>query len=127
MATLTIPGTVFSSNPCGTTQGTTDEFVHFFSSAFNRLVQIGAKMLDGQRLMTLQASFHGALNAFCGVFLAGIFIAQVNFNAGDLAGKALQRGFHRAAGPLGHGIRTLDMIVSVNLDLHVAFLLKWLP
>jgi hypothetical protein len=68
-------------------------------------------------LASFGARFHHAtLVAASG--LLTVFIAEMDFDAGDMFRQVAERGGHGGFGPRGQSLATGDVVVAVDLDFH---------
>ena len=107
-------------NARGTPDSALNHFVQLFCRTGDRLVQITFMMGDSHGRAALQASFHHATLLVMSTFMTALF-AQVHLDPSDLVKVPAQGVFDFGSGPRGERLVSVDVMVSMNLDLH-AFL-----
>jgi hypothetical protein len=87
-------------------------------SAIDGLIQGLGVVSDHYRLAALEAGFHQA--AFVVLLaLVAVLIAQVDLHSCDVIAESTQGALHHAIEPSGHRLVTLDVMVGIDLNLHV--------
>ena len=105
----------------GTPDGALDHSVQLVSGTRHSLVQIVFVVGDSHGWTALQAGLkHAALVALAA--LMAIFFTEVNFNACDLVNMPTQSGFNFAACPGHQRFVAVDVMIGMNLNLHLVSL-----
>src|SRR4051812_22086585 len=85
-----------------------------------RLIDVGAPMSHDYRLDRLCARFHNATLVVWPGF-GTVVIAQMDLDAGHLPLEVAHRVLHDSAYVLGHALASVDVVIGVDLNLHVRF------
>jgi len=102
-------------------EGALDRSGQFISGTMDSLMQ-GLGMVRGSDGLTaFEADFDNAVF----VILAALVpsrVAQVNRHSRDVIAESAQGALHCATDMIGQCLSTLDIVVSINLNLHDVFL-----
>jgi hypothetical protein len=97
-----------------------DGTLEFFSSSTDRLSNRHRLIRYSNRLVPFEASFHHAAPVIASTF-AGVLIAEMHFDAGDMFRKVSELASHCCFGMLGQLFAMRHVIVCVDLDFHSRF------
>ena len=91
-------------------QGVIEGALQFFRRAVDGLINGGCFIRDRDRLVIFKARFHHATLVVASA-LGAIFVAEMNFHAGDVLGEMSQNTFHGGLSLLFQLFAALDVVV----------------
>jgi hypothetical protein len=103
-------------------EGMLDQSGQLIGSTVNGLVQGSCSVSDRDGLAAFEASYHHAALVVVAAF-TGIFVAQVHLHSRDVIAESAEGILYDGTHLSGQRFMTFDIMVGIDLDLHVALLL----
>jgi len=107
-------------------EGMLDQSGQLIGSTVNGLVQGSCSVSDRDGLAAFEASFHHAALVVVAAF-TGIFVAQVHLHSRDVIAESAEGILYDGTHLSGQRFMTFDIMVGIDLDLHVALLIVGFP